>query len=601
MKALLLTATLLASLVAVSAHGATPNVPTLGPDALHPGQKAIVHTVFAGDSIETFEAEIVGVLRGGRASGNTILARALTPRVVQSGVAQGMSGSPVYVDGKLVGALSSGWGFSKEPIFGITPIGEMLDVLDAPDVPSAATAGPAGLEGTGPSPRAAFRELRWADDDTPAAAATPAASELASLPLPLAATGLHPGTLPWARELLGPMGFHVVPSGTRSSARDTSTLRPGSAVAVDVLRGDLNFSAIGTVTYRDGDRVLIFGHPFFGTGDVRLPLSTAEIVTILPSLNNSFKIGAPGRTVGTATQDRRAAVAGRLGPAPHLLPFRVRIEAAGRPARTYFFETIEDRALLAQLVGTAAVNSLLERGGETPQQSIAWSLDVYAPAGRRLHVEDLAAGESPVGDLVAGVSGPLRFLASNPFGRVAFDSLAITLRQAPGRDTWTLRQANLLTPQVRPGGRLGVQAEIERWRGGRESRVVHVPVPDELPPGRYQLWMGGGADLTRLEAARLPARYRPVSVADAWERLAASRPSTALYTAVWARSPEVTADGEDFPELPTSALAVMTPAQSAGDRQRRGDWALMTEQRFEVPGALRGEIVLEFEVSRQAP
>src|ERR1044072_730517 len=115
---------------------ASPTVPTLPPGALHAGQKAVVHTVFVGDSVETFEAEIVGVLPGGRAEGDLILARALGPRVEATGVAQGMSGSPVYVDGKLIGALSSGWAFSKEPVFGITPIGEMLAVLDQPESPA---------------------------------------------------------------------------------------------------------------------------------------------------------------------------------------------------------------------------------------------------------------------------------------------------------------------------------------------------------------------------------------------------------------------------------------------------------------------------------
>ena len=141
------------------ALAAGSSVPTLPPSALHAGQKALVRTVFAGDSIETFEAEIVGVLPGGRAEGDLILARALGARVEATGVAQGMSGSPVYVDGKLIGALSSGWAFSKEPIFGITPIGEMLRVLDEPESPpSDATPGPVGVDPT-PGARARYREF----------------------------------------------------------------------------------------------------------------------------------------------------------------------------------------------------------------------------------------------------------------------------------------------------------------------------------------------------------------------------------------------------------------------------------------------------------
>ncbi|HKQ57474.1 MAG TPA: SpoIVB peptidase S55 domain-containing protein, partial [Candidatus Eisenbacteria bacterium] len=145
---------------AFASAGAAP-IPTLAPDQLKPGQKAVVRTVFEGTRIEDFEAEIVGVMKGGRTEGDLILARATSERVIKSGVAQGMSGSPVYVDGRLVGALSSGWSFSRDPLFGVTPIGEMLEVLELPSraVGPGGTAGPAGLEGERGDPR--FRELSW--------------------------------------------------------------------------------------------------------------------------------------------------------------------------------------------------------------------------------------------------------------------------------------------------------------------------------------------------------------------------------------------------------------------------------------------------------
>src|SRR5215470_6867226 len=152
------------SLIVAGAAAAAPP-PTLPPSALRAGQQAVVRTVFAGDSVESFPAEIVGVLPGGRAEGDLILARATSPRLEATGVAQGMSGSPVYVDGKLIGALSSGWAFSKDPVFGITPIGEMLSGLDQPDTPPGeGTPGPVGIEPVPTTPR--YRELTWADADT---------------------------------------------------------------------------------------------------------------------------------------------------------------------------------------------------------------------------------------------------------------------------------------------------------------------------------------------------------------------------------------------------------------------------------------------------
>jgi hypothetical protein len=563
--------------------------------------------VFVGDSVEIFEAVIVGVVPGGRAEGDLILARATTPRVELTGVAQGMSGSPVYVDGKLIGALSSGWPFSKEPVFGITPIAEMLAVLDEPE--SAATDGTAGPIGVDPLPArdARFREFQWDEPDLLSPASTPMASSAArpgALALPLAVSGLNPAALERVRGMFEPQGFAVVPGGRQrgsvAAPARAQALVPGSAVAVDVLRGDLNFSAIGTVTYVDGDRVLIFGHPFFQSGEVRLPLSHARITTILGSVNTSFKLGVAGEPIGTATQDRRAAVAGRLGPAPRLLPLAVTVRGASPLAQHFRFEAIEDRSLLPQLLSAAVLNSLLESSGTGSMQTIRWSLAVWA-GGRRLLVSDIAAGESPLNDVVAIIGGPLRFLAGNPYRRFHADSVVVELETRPGRASGTLRSASLAAISVRPGGVARIRAQVERWRGARETLMLEIAVPDELPDGRYVLEVGGGSEADRFLAAKLPSRFRSVSLEDAWQRLGTARRSDALYAGLWARAPEVSADGDDLPELPTSALAILAAPQQAGDRARRSDWALVQEARVPYAGVLRGELLLELIVDRQGP
>ncbi len=584
-------------LFALALSAVSANVPTLPPSALRPGQPAVVRTVFAGDSIETFDAVILGVMDGGRSDGKIILARATSPRVIATGVAQGMSGSPVYVDGKLVGALSSGWAFSKEPIFGITPIGEMLDVLDRPDAPAnGAAGGPSGLDERRST---SYRGLAWTDDSLDAAPA-PAADAARPVPLklPLAAGGLHPAAFEAVRSLFDASGFTVTPGG-RAAAVPAKPFVPGSPVAVDLLRGDLNFSAIGTVTYVDGDRVLIFGHPFFQAGPVRLPLSTASIVTILPSVNTSFKLGMSGTPVGTATQDRRAAVAGRLGATPRLMPFTVRVEQEGR-AQDFRFEAVEDRLLLPQLVNAAATNCVMEAGGGTPMQTVEWSLTLHRK-GRAFTASDVVAGEQPLAEATAVLTGPLRFLYANSYEPFTADSMAITLRVQPGRRQWTIRSATLLTNAVRPGGVAVVRAELERWRGERRTLDVSVAVPQELPDGRYPLAVGGGAEADRALATRLPSRFRPVSLDDAFDKLARLRPANALYATLWARAPEVTRDGDDFPELPSSALAVLAAPQNAGEQARRATWAVFPGPGTPIEGMLRGEVLLELNVDHKAP
>ena len=596
---------LVGALAAVALAGvpspARSAVATLPIADIRPGQHATVRTVFAGDSIETFDADIIGVLAGGRAGGDIILARATTPRVEATGIAAGMSGSPVYVDGKLIGALALGWPFSKEPIFGITPIAEMLAVLDHPDVPAAdLSSGPAGAGASALSP--AYRELAWPGDSATVAPAAPSTSTLPrSLPIPLSAGGLSPRALELARPLFEGTGLMLTPGGHRTaSGAPAAPIRPGSPIAVDVLRGDLNFSAIGTVTYVDGDRLLIFGHPFFQAGDVRLPLSTASIVGILPSLYDSFKLGVPGTPIGVATQDRRTALGGRLGGTAPLLPFTVSVRGLAPAPQVFHFEVIHDRSLMPQLVATAVMSCLLESGGSSSAQTLDWTLAAWR--GREvLHMGDRAAGDGPYSDVAAAVTGPLRFMFGNSYETWRPDSVRIDIAVRPGREQWAVRGASLLAASVRPGGIARARVELERWQGGKRTVDLEVAVPRELPAGHYMLWLGGGAEYDRLAAARLPSRYHPTSMADGLRRLAALKSSDALYTALWAHASDVTRDGEDYPDLPASALALLAPAQSAGERIRRADWALLAEGTRPFDGVVRGEILLDLNVDDRAP
>ena len=611
----------LAALGACSfAHAATPSVPIMAASALHAGMVATVRTVFAGDSIETFNAEIVGVLLGGRAEGDQIIARATDARVARCGIAQGMSGSPVYVGGRLIGALSGGWSFVREPLFVITPIGEMLDVLDHPVQDSSGpTGGPAGMSAGEWSLPVRFGEFHWGDATDPpplpgAELTTRAPAALRStlsleggptpLALPLAIGGLAPAASEVARRMFEPLGLRVTPGGRgHAAARPpaAAALEPGAACAVDVLRGDLDASAIGTVTYRDGDRVLLFGHPFFQSGAVHLPLSSASIVTIVPSEVASFKLGSPGVPLGTVTQDRRPAVAGRLGSTPALLPFGVTVHGVRASDQRYRFETIEDRSLMPQMISLAALNSMLEAGGTASDQTVTWTMRVYRHGSEPLLLHDVLASDSPVQEIPSAIGSPLRFLANNPFARLQLDSLSLVLTTRPGRDLWTLRNARVPTASVRPGGRVRVGADLEHWRGARRELTLDIAVPEELPAGKYVLWVGGAAELMRMEAARLPGRFRPISLDDAWQRVAGFRSSDRLYGLIVARAPEVTRGGRDYPELPNSALALLAGGQLAGDDARRGDRAMLSETSLAVDGVVRGELQIELKVDEQAP
>lgn len=588
-------------------HAAPPA--TLSPDALHPGQRAVVRTVFEGTRVDTFSAVIVGVLKGGSVTGDLILGRATSERVVREGIAQGMSGSPVYVDGKLVGALSSGWSFAREPLFGITPIGQMLDVLAQQDAAPIGPAGPSGFELPGPEGVSTFGPFEWGDasEDDPGTDAVEghAPADLTDgptpLPLPVTCAGLDRGALQAVRSWFAPLGFDAVPGGRAATNDPVPDPEPGSAVAVPLMRGGLEIAAIGTLTYRDGDRLLMFGHPFFQAGAVRLPLAGAEIVTIVSSLQTSFKLGAPAGDIGAVTQDRRSAVAGQLGVVPQMLPVSVTVRGNRPKPQDFHFQAIEDRTLAPILVSVATLNSLLEGGGVGAGQTIHWTLRVTRPGVAPLVMENVAAGNAPPTLLASSVSVPLKFLFNNPYQTLDADSVAVTIDVQPGRDQWTLRSARVLDAATPPGGIVRVQCEVERWRGARETHVMKLRIPVDVPDGRYALLIGGAREMTRYEARALPGRYRPTSLDDAWRRFGGLRSGDALYAAVFGRAPEVTSGGRDYPELPLSALSMMAGAQTGGDAARRGTLAKLDEQRLPLGGLVGGELLLTVTVDRSAP
>jgi hypothetical protein len=334
---------------------------------------------------------------------------------------------------------------------------------------------------------------------------------------------------------------------------------------------------------------------------VRLPLSTASIVTVVANQVSSFKLGASGVPIGTVHQDRRAAVAGRLGPVPTLLPLAVNITHPGMPARQFRFETVEDRTLFPQLVSVATLNSALEAGGTSGQNTLRWRMRLVRGDGARLELHDIIASDAPLSELPTAIGAPLRFLAGNPFRRLELDSVSVEVASTPGRDQWTVRNARLASASVRAGGTARVRVELEHWHGGRRDVTLEVPVPDELPDGRYVLWVGGGPELTRMEAQRLPGRYRPTSLEDAWNRFGTLRTADQLYATIVAMAPEVTRQGRDYPELPVSAYALLAGGQLAGDDARRGERVFLSELRVPQNGAVRGEQQLALVVDSRSP
>ncbi|MDX1643810.1 MAG: hypothetical protein R3244_05570, partial [Thermoanaerobaculia bacterium] len=403
------------------------------------------------------------------------------------GVVSGMSGSPVYIDGRLIGAVAFAWPFTRGAVGGITPIDSMLELAAAGET-SAST----GL------------------------------SRLPTLPTELLAAELEPSLLADELERLVPAlpsegrdgvvwslsGFGartrgmieraltgVAPSGAAGDAVD-SELRPGSAVAGVLIDGDLKVAATGTVTERRGEEILAFGHSFLGRGRVRVPMAAAEVVTVLSSRFVSFKIANVGPVVGSFELDRSSGVRGRVGVMVETVPLEVRI--GGMAERTFHMELANEPALLPMLVAISSLGALdaaTQAAGDQGIDLVArWDLAGYEPLEIRQSFDGGGAGiQSAIYLLLL-----TNFLANNPLEETRLESVAVSLEQYPQPRTTRLVSASADRSIVEPGAPVVLTLGLMPFRGEPTERRLALDLPRDLPDGRYSLVVGDGVTIDRI-------------------------------------------------------------------------------------------------------
>src|SRR5438270_1119012 len=403
--------------------------PQMAVDEIRPGMVGVGRTVFDGTRVEEFKVHVLGVLQNVIGPHrNLVLARLEGGPLANTGVIAGMSGSPVYVDGRLIGAVSYALGaFSKEPIAGITPIAEMTDSTSFGNTlrPAAARVH-VDFPLTREHLTAAFRKaLNWnrpfaeRPDEAQLAGLNAvnglASGQLAKLLRPIATPLAMSGWEPDVADLFGSafqdQGF-IPTGGSAAALRDgekpyEGPLKPGDAVGVMLVGGDLMLGGTGTITHIDGDKVYAFGHPMYNLGPTEFPMTRAYVYTVLPSLFSSMKLSSTGEIIGTVLQDRATAIAGRLGPGPRMLPVTVSLESNRGPARAFHFGVVSD-SVFGPLMTYASITNTLS---SYERQFESMTLSVKGSAKVRKHdaitFDNLFAGEQASTAAAAYVVAPI--------------------------------------------------------------------------------------------------------------------------------------------------------------------------------------------------
>ncbi len=535
---------------------------------IHKGMKGYGVTVFEGNKLEKFDVEIVGVMTNIAPDQDMILARIANPVTDHAGVIAGMSGSPIYIDGKVIGALAYGWQFAKDSICGITPISEMLTIASrSGKMPSseiaAATPRISGAEFlkalAGNKPETVFDKIATSFN----AKAMSAWSGAKPIAVPLSMSSFAPETVQRFAPYLDEMGFLAVPAGSTSGSKtagsDTkASFAPGDPIGAVLLNGDFNVAATGTVTHVEGNRVYAFGHPFLDIGEVDFPMAKSEIVTVMPSLASSFKMANSGAIVGAFHQDRATGIMGNVGDNAAMIPVTLSVDGSGAE-KTYHVGIVRHTQLSPLILAMAADTVVANAQKGAGERTVMLDTDIRVKGFAPIHLREGWAGaqaRSAIPAYLAVVSG---YLMSNEFRDATIEGISIKLHHDDSLRTAKLMEASIDTPEkgrISPGDTVKVRALLKPYRGEAFTDTFDVKIPDNQPVGNAYLLIGSGTVLNQIDFSLVPPDPRTLGqVLATLERL---RPSTDLTVGVYSTDDGTVTAGVYLPNLPPTMHAVVS-------------------------------------------
>ncbi|MBL8174476.1 MAG: hypothetical protein JNK48_07395 [Bryobacterales bacterium] len=544
-------------LLAVAAYAQTAYLPVRD---IRAGMKGYGLTVFQGEKVERFEVEILGVLENAGPRQNVILARLSGGPLAHTGVMQGMSGSPVYIDGKLIGAVALAFTLSKDPIAGIRPFEEMLK---AEAVPRRVAGVGACLVRAGCGVREAHAWL----EAQPASGFAWGESRMTEIATPVSFSGFTSGTLEAFGAVMKTIGLEPRQGvsgggGSRLPAGDPSSLRPGSMISAMLVTGDMSVGADGTVTHIDGKTVYAFGHRFVSIGELEMPFASSEVLTLLPNLSTSFKISTARKMLGTITHDYSTAVRGELGRTASLLPVSITVRGGGRLSR-YDMEIVRDAALtpfLMQMTAYAALDATERTIGAV---SIGLKQAIEFAGGRTVRSSNIYSGEFNM-PMLAAQSGavPVGYAMQTGFADLAVKRVTLEFEAAPRRRQTQIEDIMVARKSVRAGETIPLIVTFAT-EGRRFTRTVPYSVPKGFAPGTLH-FTASDALIANFNEFRLSIMSPPRSAASVLKLLESLRDNTKAYIRVWRAEPSYQSQGEDLPSPPPSAAMVLGRSQGAG-------------------------------------
>jgi hypothetical protein len=567
---------------------------------IRPGMRGYGLSVFRGTQPERFDIEVIDVLSNFRPDQDLVLIKTPHPLLEHAGSVAGMSGSPIYIDGRLIGAYAYGWAFGKDPVAGVTPIANMLRELDRPLRPRSPMFAP--LPTSQPKPRAAVApahhdaffalsqagKIRRGGDTT----------TLRPLATPLLVGGMPPRVAEILREHLQPLGLSVLEAASSGSAREVPAEAQryvdGGAIAVTLLRGDIQAAGVGTVTYVDNKRVIAFGHPMLDAGEMRLPTATARVLHILASERSSFKIAEAVSPLGSLVHDRQSTIVIDTNVSAESIPVHIKLRGVPDAMRSEWNVQAASHRLLTSALVSSALSSALGAATNDMSEMMfrAESVVTLRKHGEQRVIDE---GFAPLGVSQPSALGQLRVFDlvdlsfANAFETDPIERIDVTFDLRFGRDVSELVGAQLADGELDPGEPARVVLSVRPYEGKVEQRVLEVPLSSTLAGEQLEIEFLPG-NMARLE--------QPVaqSLNDLLQIAKSGLPSTSLVVSVQRKGRGVSVASHVLRNLPASAVDLISPSRDTARTH-----AFVTEERRVIPfgRVLTGQAKLALEVRKE--
>jgi SpoIVB peptidase S55 len=544
---------------------------------IRPGMKGVGQTVMVGTKLEEFGAEVLGVMRDVSPGRDMVLCRLTGCNLEHAGIIQGMSGSPIYIDGKLLGAVAFAWEFAKDPIAGVTPFSQMCQYVRSNDRRIAAES---KSRAGGKFHAASFGVPLLIDGLADEAPISPLSSSqpitvsgggiggMTPIVTPLAASGFGPRALNLLSDRLRPLGMAPMSGGAAPERvvreEGDRPLAPGSPLSIAMVMGDFDLSGIGTVTHVEGDRVYGFGHPMFSLGACEFPMMTGYIHTVYPRASVSMKMGSPLKVVGVIDTDVSTSVAGRIGPKPDMLPLSVRVKTSQfADAHTYRVQMVREPVLLPNLIMAVLTNAIDTEGNLPEELTAQLSATIRIKGFDPISVSDTFSGPRYTGPMgAAALFSPLasmvNILVKNSMAPVRIESIDCDVQIEPGRKVAQIDTVRLVSETIEPGHDLKAIVTLKPFKGERETVELSIPIPADFPEGPCEAVFCDAANSIRRKLRNDPAVLEPRDLNGVIQtiRIQTEPKRTAVYAHIPSPERGLSVQGQPLPNLPGSVRAV---------------------------------------------